>query len=53
MKIEFSVQMFEKYSNAKFYKKPFRWESICFMQKDGQTVMTKQIVAFSKFCESA
>jgi len=41
MKLEFSQQVFKKYSNAKFHEDPFSWndEIACIRSKghDGQT----------------
>jgi len=52
MKLEFSGQIFEKYTNIKFYENPsigswivpFGWTA-------GQTDITKQVVAFRNFAK--
>ena len=51
MKLQFSRQIFEKYSNIKFMTiRPVRAE---LFHEDGRTDMTKLIVPFLQFCESA
>jgi len=50
MKLEFSHQIFEKYSNIKFHKNPSSGSRVVTY---GQTDMTKLIVAFSQFWERA
>ena len=53
MKLEFTQQIFEKYSYIKFYKNPSCGSrDVSFAWTDVQTDMTKLIVAFSKFCET-
>jgi len=37
MKIEFSRQIFQKYSNIKISRKSVHWEPCCFTRTDGQT----------------
>jgi len=50
MKLEFSGHIFYgKYSNIKFYEYPSSGEPSYSMGTDGQTDMTKLIVAFSIF----
>jgi hypothetical protein len=49
IKLEFSWQIFEKYSNIKFHEKNVQWELSSSMQTDGQTDMTNLIVAFCSF----
>jgi hypothetical protein len=50
MELEFSRQIFEKYSNVKFNKNPTSGSRVfpC-GQMDGRTNMTKLIVAFRNF----
>ena len=52
MKIEFSRQFFEKYTNITFHK---NWESSCSMRKeggaDGQKDMTMLIAVFRNFAK--
>jgi hypothetical protein len=36
-KLEFSRQIFEKYSNIKFHENSFSWSRGCSMQTDGRT----------------
>ena len=48
MKLEFSREIFEKYSSIKFYKNP----SSCSMRTDGQTDMTNLTVAFRNFSKA-
>jgi len=45
MKLEFSRQIFYKYSNFKFHES-VRWKPRCSMRTDGPTDMTKLIVTF-------
>jgi len=48
MKLEFSQQIFEKYSNIKFNKNLSSGKRVApFVRTDGQTDMTKLTVAFS------
>jgi len=49
MKLEFSMQIFEKYSNIKFQENP---EPSFFMPTDGRTDMKKLIVAFRNFADA-
>ena len=58
MKLEFSRQIFEKYSGVKFYENPSSGSRVvpCRQtdgQADRQTDMTKLIVTFHNFCERA
>jgi len=58
MKLEFSRQIFEKYSNILFYENPSSGSRVvpCVRtdgRTDRQTDTTKLTVAFLKFCESA
>jgi hypothetical protein len=54
MKNEFSKQSFEKYSDIKFHKNPSSGSRVVPRGlMDGQTDMTRLIVAFSQFCEIA
>jgi hypothetical protein len=50
MKLKFSRQIFEKYSNIKFHENPSSWGRVI---PCGRTEMTKAISRFSKFYESA
>jgi hypothetical protein len=45
MKLEFSLQIFEKYSNIESNKNPGEWEKNCCLRKDRQTDrhMTEQM----------
>jgi len=49
MKIEFSRQVFEKYSNVKFYENPSSGRQVVLYR---QTDMTKLLVAFYKFANA-
>jgi hypothetical protein len=49
MKLEFSRQIFEKYSDIKFHKTPVAAE---LFHADRQADMTKQIVAFCNFANA-
>jgi hypothetical protein len=49
MKLEFSRQIVEEYSNIKFNKKSVHWKPSSSMRTDGQTDMTKLIFAFRNF----
>ena len=49
MKLEFSWQIFEKYSKTKFHENPFGGSSVV---TDGQTDMTKLIAAFRNFANA-
>ena len=53
MKFEFSRQIFEKFSKAKFHKNPSSesW-AVPRGRADGQTDMTKQTVAFRNFANA-
>jgi len=54
MKLKFSQQIFEKYSNVKFHENPSSGSRVVPRgQIDGRTDMTKLIVVFSQFCERA
>ena len=46
MKLEFSGQIFEEYSNIKFHEKSIHWEPSCSMWMDRWTDMTKLILDF-------
>jgi len=37
MKLEFSQQIFEKFTSIKFHENPSRWRPSCSMRTDGQT----------------
>jgi hypothetical protein len=52
MKLEFSVQFLEKYSNIKFYENPSGGEPRCFMRTNRRTDMPKLIVAFRNFANA-
>jgi len=53
MKLEFSRQFFEKYSYIKFHENPSRGRRVVACgQMDGQTGMTKPIVAFCSFANA-
>jgi hypothetical protein len=49
-KLEFPRQIFEKVSNTKYYQNPSNGSRVV---PCGQTDTTKQIVAFSNFCDRA
>jgi hypothetical protein len=51
MKLEFSQQIIEKYSNIKFHKNPFIGTQVvpCEKRTDGQTDMTNLTVTFRNF----
>jgi hypothetical protein len=49
MKLEFSRQIFEKYSYTDFYENQSSGSQVFFMWTGGQTDMTKLIVAFGNF----
>ena len=54
MKLEFSSQIFEKFSNTKFQKKKsVRWKPNCSTRTDTRTRITKPIFPFQIFFESA
>jgi len=46
MKLEFSEQISEKYSNTKFNENPSSWKTF---YADGQTDMTEPAVTFRNF----
>jgi len=51
MKLEFSQQIFEKYSNIKFYENPFSGSRVVLCGwKDGHDEANSR---FSQFCERA
>jgi len=51
MKLEFSWQIFKKYSNIKFKENLSGWSRIvAFRRMDGQTDMTKLTVLFAILC---
>jgi hypothetical protein len=52
MKLELSQQIIKKYSNIKFHENPVQWKPSCFMRTEGQTDMTKLIVAFRNFANA-
>jgi hypothetical protein len=53
MKIEFSGQIFEKYSNIKFHENPSNGSRVVQCgQTDGQTGIMKLIVAFRNFANA-
>jgi len=51
MKLEFSRQIFEKYSNIKFHENPYSGSRV--VRADGRTDMTKLIVSFHIFANSS
>jgi len=54
MKVEFSRHVFEKCSDIKFNENPSSGSRVVQCgQEDGQTVMTKRIVAFHNFANAA
>jgi len=53
MKLEFPRQIFQKYSNFKFHENPSSGSRVVSCgQTDGQTDMTKLIVAFRNFANA-
>jgi len=53
MKLEFSQQIFEKYSDIKFHKNPSSGSRVVPCgQTDGRTDMTKPTVAFRNFANA-
>jgi len=46
MKLDFSPQIFEKFSIIEFHEKSFHWYPSCSMRTDGQADMTKLIIVF-------
>ena len=56
MKLEFSRQIFEKYSNIKFHENPSIWDLRCSILRDrrtdGRTDMTKLVVPFRNFANA-
>jgi len=53
MKLEFSLQNIEKYSNTKFHENPSSGSRVVPCgQTGGQTDMTQLIVAFSNFADA-
>jgi len=53
MKLEFCLQIFEKYSNIRFQENPFIWSTIApFEQTDEQTNMPKLFVALPNFANA-
>jgi len=55
MKLEFSGQVSEKYSNIKFHENPFSGSGVVTctdVQTDRQTYMTKLIVTFRNFVKA-
>jgi hypothetical protein len=50
MKLEFSQQVFEKYSDSKFHENPSSVAEL--FRADGRTDLTKLIVAFRKFANA-
>jgi len=53
MRLEFSWQIFEKYSNIKFHKNPSTGGPSFSTRTDGQTDMTKLIVAIRSFANAS
>jgi len=54
MKLEYSRQLFEKYSNTKIHASPFSGSPVvAFGQTDGQTDTKKLVVAFRNLAKSA
>ena len=52
MKLEFSRKILEKYSNIKFNENPSSGSGVAPRGKNGQTDMTKLIVAFRNFTKA-
>jgi len=52
MKLEFSRIILEKYSNIKFHENPSSGSGVAPGGKNGQTDMTKLIVAFRNFAKA-
>jgi hypothetical protein len=54
MKLEFSRQIFEKYSNIKFHENPSMESRVFFMRPDGWTDRPDKVnIRFLQFCEGA
>ena len=53
MKLEFSREIFDKYSNTKFHENPSSGEQRCSMRTDERTDMTKPIVALRNFAHAS
>ena len=52
MKLEFSQQICEKFSNINFFENPSSGSRVVPGEKDRQTDMTKLIVAFRNFANA-
>jgi hypothetical protein len=54
IKLEFSAQILEKYTNKKISRKSVHWELSCTMPTDGRMdVRDEAISRFTQFCETA
>ena len=54
MQLEFSRRIFEKFSNIKFNESPSSWNGfVPCGQREGQTDMTKRIVAFRNLANTS
>jgi len=52
MKLEFYLQIFEKYRNTKFHENPSSGSPVPIGRTDGQADTTKLIVAFQNFANA-
>ena len=52
IKLEFIYRFFEKHSNIKFHENSFSLSRVLCGQRDGQTDMTKLIVAYRRFANA-
>jgi len=53
MKLEYSRQIFEKFSNIQLHENPFQWEPSCSMRAEGQTDREtwRSFNRLSQFCK--
>jgi hypothetical protein len=52
MQLEFSRRTFENYSGIEFYENPSIGNRVSYMRTDGQTDITKLILAFRSFANA-